>query len=308
MKKIIGLLLSLAFLLAGCGNGATESTQEDGKLQVVATTTMLTDLLKEIGGDKLQVEGLMGPGIDPHGYQASSSDVTKLMNADIVAYNGLHLEGKMGDVFENLVKQDKTLFVLEEAIPESTLLESEENGGAVDPHIWFSVNNWKLAADYITTELSKVDVENAELYQANNDRYQKELDELIVYIEGRIEELPVDQRYLVTAHDAFSYFGNSFDFEVVGLQGVNTQTEAGTGDVSSLAEFIAEKKIKAIFIESSVPTKTIESLQEAVRSKGWEVEIGGELFSDALGDESQDAETYVKMYHQNIDTIVDALK
>lgn len=308
MKKIIGLLLSLAFLLAGCGNGATESTQEDGKLQVVATTTMLTDLLKEIGGDKLQVEGLMGPGIDPHGYQASSSDVTKLMNADIVAYNGLHLEGKMGDVFENLVKQDKTLFVLEEAIPESTLLESEENGGAVDPHIWFSVNNWKLAADYITTELSKVDVENAELYQANNDRYQEELDELIVYIEGRIEELPVDQRYLVTAHDAFSYFGNSFDFEVVGLQGVNTQTEAGTGDVSSLAGFIAEKKIKAIFIESSVPTKTIESLQEAVRSKGWEVEIGGELFSDALGDESQDAETYVKMYHQNIDTIVDALK
>lgn len=308
MKKIIGLLLSLAFLLAGCGNGATESTQEDGKLQVVATTTMLTDLLKEIGGDKLQVEGLMGPGIDPHGYQASSSDVTTLMNADIVAYNGLHLEGKMGDVFENLVKQDKTLFVLEEAIPESTLLESEENGGAVDPHIWFSVNNWKLAADYITTELSKVDVENAELYQENNERYQKELNELIVYIEGRTEELPVDQRYLVTAHDAFSYFGNSFDFEVVGLQGVNTQTEAGTGDVSSLAGFIAEKKIKAIFIESSVPTKTIESLQEAVRSKGWEVEIGGELFSDALGDESQDAETYVKMYHQNIDTIVDALK
>lgn len=302
MMKLKRITAAVTFLLlAGCGK--TESNPEDdGKLTVVATTTMLTDLVKEIGGDAIIVEGLMGPGIDPHGYQPAPSDITKVFEADIVAYNGLNLEGKLTDVFENLLKQEKELYVLEEAIPDSNLVDE------ADPHIWFSVENWQLAADYITAELSASDPENKKLYVENNERYQTELAELDAYITGRVQSLPANQRYLVTAHDAFSYFGAAYGFEVVGLQGINTQTEAGTGDVSTLADFIAENKIKAVFIESSVPTKTIESLQEAVKNKGWDVTIGGELFSDALGDSSQNAETYIKMYRHNIDTIVDALQ
>lgn len=306
MKKITIFLLGISLFLAGCQQNEATSQEESGKLKVVATTTMLTDLINQIGGDAIEVEGLMGPGIDPHGYQASSSDVNKLMSADVVAFNGLHLEGKLGEVFENLEKQGKTLFVLEDAIADEHLLLSED--GAVDPHIWFSIENWQLAADYITNQLSEADPDNEAFYRSNHESYKEELINLEAYVTERISELTVDQRYLVTAHDAFSYFGESFDFEVVGLQGINTQTEAGTADVSALAQFITEKEIKALFIESSVSTRTIEALQEAVRTRGWEVEIGGELFSDALGDSSQDAETYVKMFRRNIDTIVDGLK
>ena len=306
MKKITIFLLGISLFLAGCQQNEATSQEESGKLKVVATTTMLTDLINQIGGDTIEVEGLMGPGIDPHGYQASSSDVNKLMSADVVAFNGLHLEGKLGEVFENLEKQGKTLFVLEDAIADEHLLLSED--GAVDPHIWFSIENWQLAADYITNQLSEADPDNEAFYRSNHESYKEELINLEAYVTERISELTVDQRYLVTAHDAFRYFGESFDFEVVGLQGINTQTEAGTADVSALAQFITEKEIKALFIESSVSTRTIEALQEAVRTRGWEVEIGGELFSDALGDSSQDAETYVKMFHRNIDTIVDGLK
>lgn len=306
MKKITVFLLGISLFLPGCQQNEATSQEESGKLKVVATTTMLTDLINQIGGDAIEVEGLMGPGIDPHGYQASSSDVSKLMSADVVAFNGLHLEGKLGEVFENLEKQGKTLFVLEDAIADEHLLLSED--GAVDPHIWFSIENWQLAADYITNQLSEADPDNEAFYRSNHESYKEELINLEAYVTERISELTVDQRYLVTAHDAFRYFGESFDFEVVGLQGINTQTEAGTADVSALAQFITEKEIKALFIESSVSTRTIEALQEAVRTRGWEVEIGGELFSDALGDSSQDAETYVKMFRRNIDTIVDGLK
>lgn len=309
MKKYIGLsMVAGVLLVAGCSTGTTEETSDNGKMSVVATTTMIADLVDVIGGDKVEVEGLMGPGVDPHGYQATASDVTKMMKADIVAYNGIHLEGKMGDIFEELGKQDKTVFVIEESINQEELLASEDASLAFDPHIWFSVDHWKTASNYITDELSAVDSENKDFYEKNNEEYQKELDELATYIEARVEEVPENSRFLVTAHDAFHYFGEQFGFEVVGLQGLNTQAEAGTKDVSDLAQFVVDHEIKAIFIESSVPTKTVESLQAAVKQKRWDVAIGGELYSDALGDKENDAETYLKMYRANIDTIVDALK
>lgn len=309
MKKYIGLsMVAGVLLVAGCSTGTTEETSDNGKMSVVATTTMIADLVDVIGGDKVEIEGLMGPGVDPHGYQATASDVTKMTKADIVAYNGIHLEGKMGDIFEELGKQDKTVFVIEESINQEELLASEDASLAFDPHIWFSVDHWKTASNYITDELSAVDSENKDFYEKNNEEYQKELDELATYIEARVEEVPENSRFLVTAHDAFHYFGEQFGFEVVGLQGLNTQAEAGTKDVSDLAQFVVDHEIKAIFIESSVPTKTVESLQAAVKQKGWDVAIGGELYSDALGDKENDAETYLKMYRANIDTIVDALK
>lgn len=309
MKKTIMSLFFLAIIgLSGCAEGSTSNAENgDEAMQVVATTTMIADLMEQIGGEHVEVEGLMGPGIDPHGYQASSSDVNRLSNADLVAYNGLHLEGQMGDVFANLEQQGKDVIVLEDAFSSEDILASEDESLTYDPHIWFSVQRWKVAADYVTAELSSLDPDNQEDYEANNDAYQEELDELDVYIKSRVEELPEDSRYLVTAHDAFNYFGEEYDFEVIGLQGLNTQTEAGTGDVSQLAQFIAENEIKAIFVESSVPTRTIDSLQAAVQNLGWDVAIGGELYSDALGDAENDAETYIKMYRANIDTIIDAL-
>lgn len=314
MKRWLGIMLAgIVLLLSACGEEETSVHDQAGEtgdepIQIVATTTMLSDLLKEIGGEHVQVEGLMGSGVDPHGYKASASDVMKMMKADIVVHNGLHLEGKMGDIFDEFGRQGKITFTLEDALPKENVLGSEDESLVHDPHIWFSVQNWKLSAEYIANQLSEVDEENEADYRANNERYQKELDELSAYITSRIEEVPEDKRYLVTAHDAFNYFGKEFGFEVVGLQGLNTQSEAGTRDVSDLAQFVSDHQIKAIFIESSVPTKTVESLQAAVKRKNWEVGIGGELYSDSLGDKAQQAETYIKMYRANIDTIVDALK
>ncbi len=307
--SFIGNLLLVLFVLVGCReftNDATDSN--DGRINVVATTTMITDLLEIIGGNRIQIEGLMGPGIDPHGYQASASDVDKMFQAEIVAYNGMDLEGQMGRVFSELENLDKTVLVMEEAINQMAILDSDEEDLHMDPHIWFSVPLWAETADYVTASLSDYDSENAYYYEENNAQYQEELQMLDTYIRNRVEEVQEQSRYLITAHDAFKYFGEEYGFEVVGLQGLNTQTEAGTRDVSNLAQFIVENEIKAIFIETSVPTRTIEALQEAVQQRGWHVEIGGELFSDALGDSSQDAETYLKMYKHNIDTIVDALK
>ena len=312
IKSIIKFLMPVFFLflfLVGCGAFQDSSEEvEDERIQVVTTTTMITDLVKVIGGNQVHVNGLMGPGIDPHGYRATASDVTDMGEADVVVYNGMHLEGQMGEVFSELENIDKDIFVLEEVIAEESMLGSEDESMPVDPHIWFSVPLWADAADYIAHSFSEYDPENADYYQENNEKYHQELEELDAYIRNRVEEVPEDSRYLVTAHDAFGYFGDEYGFEVIGLQGLNTQTEAGTRDVSNLANFIVENEIKAIFIESSVPTRTIESLQEAVQQREWNVQVGGELYSDSLGDAEQNAETYIKMYQHNIDTIVDALK
>lgn len=310
MKKLIRLLLiGTVFFLSACGeNGELLGEGENEELQVVATTTMIRDLMEVIGGDHVEVVGLMGPGVDPHDYQPSASDVDVMSSADVVAYNGLHLEEQFVEVFEQLEQRGVTTFIMADAIPESEYLDSEEDDDLEhDPHIWFSVEHWKSAAEYVSEQLSALDPDNAEDYQENAKRYLEELEELTAYIEGRIEEVSEQSRYLVTAHDAFQYFGEEFGFEVVGLQGLNTQTEAGTGDISQLADFLVENDIHAVFVESSVSPRNIEALIEAAQSRGHEVHNAGELFSDALGSEEEDAETYIKMYRSNIDTIVDAL-
>jgi len=310
LKYIIAFMATI-LLLVGCGIENNTENQGDatteGPPKVLTTTTMITDLVRIIGGEQVEVNGLMGPGIDPHSYRVTPSDVTALDEADVIVYNGMNLEGQMGEIFGELENMNKEVFVLEEMMVQEDMLPSEEESMTIDPHIWFSVPLWAEAANYITESFSSYDPDNAEYYQNNNAAYQEDLKALDTYIRERIEEVPEDGRYLVTAHDAFGYFGEEYDFEVVGLQGLNTQTEAGTGDVSQLADFIVDREIKAIFVETSVPAQTIEALQEAVEQRGFQVEIGGQLFSDALGDEEQNAETYIKMYKQNIDTIVDAL-
>lgn len=300
------LFFIMASMLSGCSK--PEASTANNKLQVVTTTTMLADLASIIGGEHLEVIGLMGPGIDPHLYQASAGDVTSMQNADIVVYNGLHLEGKMGDIFASLDQQGRTVICIEDGLDESMLMKDEDDVSMPDPHIWFNVAIWQDAARHLTGQLCEVDTENAEDYQVNLEGYLAELEELDSYIRGRVQELPEHQRVLVTAHDAFRYFGAAYGFDVKGLQGISTDAEAGTADVSTLANFIAENEIKAIFIESSVPPKTIEALQAAVQARGFDVAIGGELYSDSLGDADSGDDTYILTFKANIDTIVDALK
>lgn len=311
LKRKIPVLVLVAVILAAALaaslTGCTSAQAGNNKLTVVATTTMLGDLVSNIGGDSVQVEYLMGPGIDPHLYQASAGDVTKMQNADVVVYNGLHLEGKMGDVFASLEGGDKAVVCIEQGLDEDKLLMDENDMSVHDPHIWFDVDLWKDAATYLAGELATIDADNAAGYEASLQSYLAELEELDTYIRGRAEELPQEQRVLVTAHDAFRYFGRAYGFEVKGLQGISTDAEAGTADVSALADFITERQIGAIFIESSVPAKNVEALQAAVQSRGFDVQIGGELYSDSLGDEASGAETYIKTCRANIDTIVDAL-
>lgn len=305
--KLSMMLLGAILTLSGCTPAASTNTT-GGKLNIVATTTMIADITRVIGGDDVEVNGLMGPGIDPHLYQASAGDVTLMQKADVVIYNGLHLEGKMGEIFESLSSQGSAVICIEDGIDRRVLLISADDENVYDPHIWFDVSIWKSASEIVAQGLIDIDPDNEQAYKGNLENYLKELDELDKYIKDRVAELPEGQRVLVTAHDAFSYFGNAYGFEVKGLQGISTEAEAGTGDVSSLAAFIADRQIKAIFIESSVPPKTIEALRDAVKAKGFDVSIGGELYSDALGDEDSGAETYILTFKSNVDTIVDSLK
>ena len=303
MKKHI-LIFSIISVFFGCKN----DKKDNGKLNIVTTSTMITDLVKNIGGDYINVQGLMGSGVDPHLYKASEGDVSKLVNADIIFYNGLHLEGKLVEVFEKMEKSNKTPIALADEIDKSTLIGSDYFASNYDPHVWFNIEYFKLFANKVTKVLSEKDPENAQIYEENWQNYYKLLLSLKADIILKIEELPKEKRILVTAHDAFNYFGKAYDFEVVGLQGLSTATEAGVQDVQKLAAFIIEKNVKAIFVESSVPKRTIEALQAAVKSKGHEVTIGGTLYSDALGNAGSEEGTYIGMFKYNVNTIVNALK
>ena len=285
-----------------------KEVKENGKLQVVTTTTMLTDLVKNIGGDKIDIQGLMGAGVDPHLYKASEGDVSTLFNADVIVYNGLHLEGKLEDVFEKMRHQNKKTIAVSDAIDKVTLIGSEYFASNYDPHIWFSITNWEIITQYIVDKLCELDAKNTATYKTNGANYLKILASLKTTITEQVNSLPVEKRILVTAHDAFNYFGKEFQFNVVGLQGLSTATEAGVQDVRRLASFIEEKNVKAIFVESSVPKRTVEALQEAVRAKGKEVVIGGTLYSDALGSAGTAEATYIGMYKHNVEIIISALK
>lgn len=304
--------LSLS-LLTNCGNanhssGGAESVRQNqtGAVRVVTTIGMIADSVKRIGEDKVEVTALMGAGVDPHLYKASEGDVRRLANAEIIFYNGLHLEAGMSEVLERMEGRARTVAV-SDALDRNRLLAPPEFKGAYDPHIWFDVEMWAKAAERVRDTLAEYDPANAETYRANAAQYLGELSELNDYVRQSAQRVPEAQRVLVTAHDAFNYFGRAYGFQVRGLQGISTATEAGTADVQALAEFIAERRIPAVFVESSIPQRTIEAVQAAVRSRGFETRIGGQLFSDAMGDAGTPQGTYVGMVRHNIDTIVGAL-
>lgn len=302
---ILSLIMMFFIMLISCGE-LKEKPHSTGKIRVTTTTTMLTDLVKTIGGDKVEVTGLMGEGVDPHLYSASAGDIEKLANADVIVYGGLHLEGKMTDVFEKLSTLDKAILNVGSKLDKKKVHLID--GKTPDPHVWFNTEMWETEARAVAVELGKFDAKNKDYYMKNFENYKIQLDELTNYVKKRIEEIPPKSRVLVTAHDAFNYFGEQFGLEVRAIQGVSTDSETGTKNISDLANFIAERNIKAVFVESSVPKKSIEALQEAVKARGKEIKIGGELYSDSLGDKQHNAETYIKTVKANADTIVNALK
>lgn len=300
-------LIMVSFALFSCQPGMNRK-ESNGKLKIVTTTTMITDMVSELGGDAVEVQGLMGAGVDPHLYKASEGDVNKLFHADIVIYNGLHLEGKLVDVFEKMEHRGVSMLAVSDTINRSILLSSENFASNYDPHIWFDISIWKTASTYIAQKLAQKDTVHKKQYMENLDMYLAKLDSTEVVIKKMINELAPQNRVLITAHDAFNYFGKAYGFEVLGLQGISTATEAGVQDVQKLAGLIVDRKIKAIFIESSVPKRNIEALQAAVKSKGFNVAIGGELFSDACGDAGTFEGTYIGMVIHNVSTITSALK
>lgn len=303
------LALTTAVTISGCMMDTAKDPVKSNAMQVVATTTMLTDLVKEIGKDKITVTGLMKAGVDPHLYQATAGDVNTMTKADVVVYNGVHLEGKMGSIFDNLGKQNKTLIRVSDGINKRDLLDFNEDGQTVkDPHIWFSIPHWKAAAMEVAKGLSKKDMPNKDFYEKNAKDYIAKLDDLDKENRQKINQIPEESRVLITAHDAFSYFAKDYGFTVKGIQGVSTESEAASADISALANYIVEHKIKAIFVESSVPTKTIEALQAAVKAKGFDVKVGGELYSDSLGNSDSAEGTFIGMYKHNIEVITSALK
>jgi manganese/zinc/iron transport system substrate-binding protein len=299
------LFVSLLFLTTACAQ--TTSSGTEGKLKVTTTIGMIADVVKQIGGTHVEVTGLMKSGVDPHLYKASQGDVKKLEQAQIIFYNGLHLEGKMVEIFEKMAA-DKPTVAVSRNIPEKQLRGWEGGEASHDPHIWFNVKHWISAAEVIRDELSRIDPGHAADYKNNATAYIKQLEELHQYATKQIASIPDNQRVLVTAHDAFGYFGDAYGIKVMGLQGISTASEYGSKDVTDLREFLVNNKIKAVFVESSVPKKSIEAVIEGAKKQGHEVKIGGELFSDAMGKDGTTEGTYIGMVRHNVDTIVNALK
>ncbi len=297
----------LAGLLLTTSVPLTALAQDSAPIQITTTTGMIADLAANIGGDRVEVVSLMGPGVDPHLYKPSAGDIRKLEDADIIFYNGLELEGRMTDLLVKIARSGKPTVPVSENIAPDLLREPPQFQGKYDPHIWFDVTLWQQAAQRVKDELSAFDPGSDATYQANLDAYLAQLDELNQYATDQIASIPEGQRVLITAHDAFGYFGERYGIEVLGLQGTSTATEATAGDIQALAELIAERKIPAIFVESSVPPATIEAVQAAVRDRGFDVAIGGQLFSDALGDAGTPAGTYEGMIRHNVSTLVGAL-
>lgn len=283
-------------------------TDNGDRIAIASTVGMITDVVRNIGGEEVAVTGLMGPGIDPHTYKPRASDITTLGDADLIFYGGLSLEGRMIETFEKINDGGAIPAIpVSEAIPEDKRIANAGGTYAWDPHVWFDVSLWTIVAEGIATSLSAHYPRYEAEFTANMANYRIQLDELDAWVFEQVERLPPEQRVLITAHDAFTYFGRRYGFEVLGVQGISTASEAGAGDIQDLADYIAANQIRAIFVESAVPPSTIEAVQAAVRAQGWDVQIGGSLYADAFGEDGTPDGTYIGMVRANVTTIVEAL-
>jgi manganese/zinc/iron transport system substrate-binding protein len=297
--------VAFAASVAGCGGGAPAG--REGPLRVVSTTGMIADAAREVGGAHVTVTGLMGPGVDPHLYKASEGDLERLGGADLILYNGLNLEGKMGDLLVRM-SRDRATVPVSEGIPDTLLREPPEFLGHYDPHIWFDVSLWGRAVERTRDALIEADPGHRDDYTARAAAYLDTLRALDAWVRLRIAEIPAERRVLVTAHDAFGYFGRAYGIEVVGLQGISTVSEFGLADVRRLVGLITSRRVKAVFIESSVPRRNVDAVVEGCRARGWNVQIGGTLYSDAMGSDGTPEGHYVGMVRANVNTIVEALR
>ncbi|MEP5612703.1 MAG: zinc ABC transporter substrate-binding protein [Cyclobacteriaceae bacterium] len=300
-------VLLTSFLIGILWSCSAPEKSRNGKLNVVATTGMLYDAVLNIGGDKVEAQAIMGPGVDPHLYKATQGDLAKFKQADVIIYNGILLEGKMTEVLGKLGRQ-KPVSAVAESIPESMLLPFAGYKDAFDPHVWFDVTRWKYVVQEIGNSLSNADSVNASFYKSNTQSYLKKLDSLNLFVQKRIQEIPENRRILVTAHDAFGYFGDAYGMQVEGLQGISTVADFGLKDIANIIDIIISNNIKAIFIETSVSEKSINAVVTGCREKGHDVSIGGYLYSDAMGEFGTIEGTYLGMFEKNVNTIVDALK
>lgn len=302
----LAVVAALAAAVAGCGREVLDKDPE-AALRVVATTTIIGDLVRSLTGPDAELEVLMGPGIDPHLYKASAGDVARMSSAEIIFYNGLHLEGKMSEVLAGMNSRGVRTLAVAESLPEERLIPLEGFAGLYDPHVWFDVGLWSQTVSVVADELAAIDPPNADGYRRRATDLGAELAALDDEVRRRVGELPAERRVLVTAHDAFGYFGRAYGFEVRGLLGVSTVAEAGTADVQRLADFIVERRIPAIFVETSVPPRFVQALRESVVARGFDVAIGGSLFSDSIGGRGTPAGTYAGTVRANLDLILTAL-
>lgn len=308
MKVVAGFaLLGLFFVLAACSEDdspeATSNESGEEKINVVTTISQIGEPISVIGGERVNVESLMGPSVDPHLYNPTQSDISKLDGADVIFYSGLHLEANMVDIFDSMSKS-KEVLALGDTVSEEDVLTDE--GGAFDPHIWFDIDLWQNGLDAAVQVLKEHSPEDADYFEENKQQYFAELDKLKEEA-IHLSDIPESNRVLVTAHDAFGYFGRMHDLEVVGLQGLSTEDEIGVSDINDTIALIEEYQVPAIFVESSINQKSIQAVIEGASSKGVNVELGGELYSDAMGEPGTEEGTYIGMYRHNINTIHDAL-
>ena len=307
VKRIAAIAAAgAAVCLAGCAGPEVEPPGQD-RLKVVTTTGMIADMVAEVGGSRVEVTGLMGPGVDPHYYKATRGDLEHLTAARVIFYNGLFLEGKLDEIFRKMARTGNVVAV-SSAVPVERLRKPMEYEGNYDPHIWFDVDMWRSTIGVVAAALSKADPGGSSLFEANGARYGSELARLDAWVRERLQQIPGERRVLVTAHDAFGYFGRAYGIEVVGLQGISTVAEYGVADVRHLVDLIVARGVPAIFVESSVPERSINAVREGCLARGHEVVIGGTLYSDAMGGAGSGADTYAGMVRSNVDTIVEALK
>jgi len=301
-------VLVLGLGAVGCRPAeATRPSQPTGyPYRVVTTVGMVTDIVQQVAGERATVRGIIGAGVDPHLYKPTRNDVAALLDADIVFYGGLKLEGRMGDALARLARSGRPVQAVTAALPPEYLMDDEDNGHA-DPHVWMDVSAWRAAVGVVADTLSGFDPAGRDVYAANAARYQAELGALDAYVRGVIASIPAERRILLTAHDAFRYFGRAYDLEVRGIQGFSTESEAGLQDINALVDLLVARRIGAVFVESSVADRNVRALLEGAAARGHRVRIGGELYSDAMGPPRTYTGTYIGMIDHNATLIARAL-
>lgn len=303
--------LSAASLLglwavAGCNAQSSADKPKSAVHAITCTTGMVTDIVRQVSGDRAEVRGIMGEAVDPHLYQATRNDIVRLAESDVVFYSGLMLEGRMSDALMKIGRK-RPVYAVTELLDKTLLLEPPEFKGHYDPHVWMDASLWKQGTRMVAEALAEFDPANKAFYSANYQKYAEQLDELDAYARRTLATIPTERRILITAHDAFNYFSRAYGLRVEGIQGISTESEAGIADIGRLVDLIVERRIPAVFVESSISRKNVMALIEGAAARGHQAVVGGILFSDAMGPPGTYEGTYIGMIDHNVTTIAAAL-